>query len=109
MNRDKPPINQGTASPPAKKDLRFRPVRENSKPIIIMNTENTTITVVSITEFIWFFIYYKSLTVFVATLFKYAANSAGTCFGTYSSFSGDSLNNKAYQIKDPRYLPASLA
>lgn len=53
MNKDKPPINQGTASPPAKKDLRLRPVRENSKPITMINTEKTTITEVSIIEFIY--------------------------------------------------------
>jgi hypothetical protein len=48
MNRDIPPINQGTDSPPAKKDFRFLPVREKLIPTSIMNTEKTIITTVSI-------------------------------------------------------------
>ncbi|MNR02862.1 hypothetical protein D3C85_1187310 [compost metagenome] len=52
MKSDKPPMNQGTASPPAKNDFKLRPVRENNRPINMINTENTTITEVSINEFI---------------------------------------------------------
>jgi len=52
MNKDSPPINQGTASPPAKKDRRFLPVLANENPTSIINTEKTTITVVSKVVFI---------------------------------------------------------
>jgi hypothetical protein len=51
MNKDNPPINQGTASPAAKKDFKLRPVLENEKPTSMIKMENTTITDVSITAF----------------------------------------------------------
>jgi hypothetical protein len=55
MNKDKPPINQGTASPPAKKDLRFLPVRANNIPVTSTKALNTKITIVSIVELIVYF------------------------------------------------------
>jgi hypothetical protein len=45
MKSDKPPINQGTASPPAKKDFILVPVRENSKPILNINAEKIKMTI----------------------------------------------------------------
>jgi hypothetical protein len=51
MNSDKPPMNQGTASPPAKNDFRFLPVLEKEKPTSIINSEKITITEVSMIEF----------------------------------------------------------
>ena len=44
-------MNQGTASPPAKKDLRFRPVRANNIPITSTKAEKMKMTAVSIVEF----------------------------------------------------------
>ena len=51
MNNDSPPIVQGTASPPAKNDFKFRPVRAKSSPIAKTNAEKIKITEVSIIEF----------------------------------------------------------
>jgi hypothetical protein len=53
MNKDSPPMNQGTASPPAKKDFKFRPVRANSIPIANTKAEKIKITAVSIQEFMF--------------------------------------------------------
>jgi hypothetical protein len=47
MNRDKPPINHGTDSPPAKNVLMLLPFRENNIPTPNTNTENKVITAVS--------------------------------------------------------------
>ena len=44
-------MNQGTASPPAKNDLRLRPVRANSIPIPSTKAEKIKMTAVSISEF----------------------------------------------------------
>jgi hypothetical protein len=51
MNNDNPPIVHGTASPPAKNDFKFRPVRAKSSPIPKTKAEKTKITDVSIIEF----------------------------------------------------------
>jgi len=48
MKRDKPPINHGTDSPPAKKDFKFIPVLEKTSPMHNTNAEKTKITMVSI-------------------------------------------------------------
>jgi hypothetical protein len=53
MNKDKPPINQGTASPPAKNDLIFRPVRANNIPMHTMKAEKMKMTSVSIVDFMF--------------------------------------------------------
>jgi hypothetical protein len=47
MNKDKPPINHGTDSPPAKNDFKFRPVREKLMPTSNIKTEKTITTAVS--------------------------------------------------------------
>jgi hypothetical protein len=48
MKRDNPPINQGTDSPPAKKDFKLIPVLENTSPMHSTNAEKTRMTMVSI-------------------------------------------------------------
>jgi hypothetical protein len=47
MNKESPPINQGTDSPPAKKVLMVFPFLENSMPKPNTNTEKMTMTAVS--------------------------------------------------------------
>ena len=47
IKRDNPPINQGTDSPPAKKDFKLIPVLENTSPIHNTNAEKTRRTKVS--------------------------------------------------------------
>jgi hypothetical protein len=47
IKSDKPPMNQGTASPPAKKDLRLRPVRAKSKPMPNTKAEKMKMMAVS--------------------------------------------------------------
>jgi hypothetical protein len=64
MKSDRPPIVQGTASPPAKNDLIFRPVLENNNPIQSIKAEKTKITIVSKDKLMswnyrWFVIYSK--------------------------------------------------
>lgn len=51
MNSESPPINQGTASPPAKNDFRLRPVRANNIPIPSTKAEKMTMTAVSMDVF----------------------------------------------------------
>jgi hypothetical protein len=52
IKSESPPMNQGTASPAAKKDLRFLPVLEKENPTSMIKTEKITITEVSIAVFI---------------------------------------------------------
>ena len=47
INRDNPLIHQGTAPPPAKKDLMLVPVRENKIPVTNTITENISMVQIS--------------------------------------------------------------
>jgi hypothetical protein len=52
IKRESPPMDQGTDSPPAKKDLISVPVLENNIPIPRTNPEKITMTNRSMVEFI---------------------------------------------------------
>jgi hypothetical protein len=47
INKESPPMNHGTDSPPAKKVLMVFPFLENSMPTPNTNTEKMTMTAVS--------------------------------------------------------------